>query len=128
MPGNLVPTTWMTEMSAARLSALDGWAGGPPQLPSLRPSALASSARARTLASAQSRDRCLADNDPRRATSEPAIRWGRQRWTEAEHQQMLQDAGFVDPTIRDKGAYRFVSARKPSEPPSAAQAHRQLTA
>lgn len=57
----------------------------------------------------------IADNDPRRTTSEPAVHWGRQRWTEAEHRQMLQDAGFVDPTIRDKGAYRFVSARKPSE-------------
>ena len=56
----------------------------------------------------------LADNDPRKSTSEPARRWGRQRWTEAEHRQMLQDAGFADPTVRDKGAYRFLSCRKPS--------------
>lgn len=56
----------------------------------------------------------LADNDPRKTPSEPARRWGRQRWTEAEHRQMLQDAGFTDPTIRDKGAYLIVSGRKPS--------------
>jgi SAM-dependent methyltransferase len=56
----------------------------------------------------------LADNDPRKSTSEPDGRWGRQRWTEAEHRQMLLDAGFADPTVRDKGAYRFVSCRKPS--------------
>lgn len=56
----------------------------------------------------------IADNDPRRTASEPASRWGRQRWTEAEHRQMLQDSGFVDPTVRNKGAYMFVSARKPS--------------
>lgn len=56
----------------------------------------------------------LADNDPRKTPSEPARRWGRQRWTEAEHRQMLQDAGFANPTVRDQGAYRFVSCRKPS--------------
>jgi ubiquinone/menaquinone biosynthesis C-methylase UbiE len=56
----------------------------------------------------------IADNDPRRTASEPASRWGRQRWTEAEHRQMLQDSGFVDPTVRNKGAYLFVSCRKPS--------------
>jgi ubiquinone/menaquinone biosynthesis C-methylase UbiE len=55
----------------------------------------------------------IADNDPRRTASEPASRWGRQRWTEAEHRQMLQDSGFVEPTVRNKGAYLFVSARKP---------------
>ncbi len=57
----------------------------------------------------------LADNDPRRTPSEPASRWGRQRWTEAEHRRMLQDAGFADPTARDQGSYLFVSCRKPSE-------------
>ena len=56
----------------------------------------------------------LADNDPRKTPSEPASRWGRQRWTEAEHRQTLQDAGFADPTIRGKGAYLFVSCRKPA--------------
>ena len=56
----------------------------------------------------------LADNDLRKSTSEPARRWGRQRWTEAEHRQMLLDAGFANPTVRDQGAYRFVSCHKPS--------------
>ena len=55
------------------------------------------------------------DNDPRKSPSEPASRWGRRRWTEAEHRQMLQDAGFADPTVRSMGAYLFVSCRKPSE-------------
>lgn len=57
----------------------------------------------------------VADNDPRRNPSEPASRWGRQRWTESEHRRMLQDAGFADLTVRDKGDYRFISSHKPSE-------------
>ncbi len=57
----------------------------------------------------------VADNDPRKSPREPASRWGRQRWTEAEHRRMLQDAGFVDPIFHDKGSYLFVSCRKPDE-------------
>ena len=60
--------------------------------------------------------RCaLADNDPRKSPSEPASRYGRRRWTEAEHRRMLADAGFTDPTVRYKGNYAFVRVRKPSE-------------
>ena len=57
----------------------------------------------------------IADNDPRRTSSDPASRWGRQRWTQSEHRRMLQDAGFADPIVRDKGPYLFVSCRKPSK-------------
>ena len=60
--------------------------------------------------------RCaLADNDPRKSPSEPASRYGRRRWTEAEHRRMLADAGFTDPTVRYKRNYAFVRVRKPSE-------------
>ena len=59
--------------------------------------------------------RVIARINPRKSTSEPARRWGRQRWTEAEHRQMLLDAGFANPTVRDQGAHRFVSCLKPSE-------------
>lgn len=57
----------------------------------------------------------VADNDPRRSLREPVSRWGRQRWTEVEHRQMLQEAGFVNPAVRDQGAYLFVSCRKPAD-------------
>lgn len=57
----------------------------------------------------------IADNDPRRADSEPAARWGRRRWTEAEQRRMLAEAGFEDITVRDEGAYRFLRCHKPSE-------------
>jgi len=57
----------------------------------------------------------VADNDPRRSASEPATRWGRQRFTEADHRWMLRDAGFADPAFRDAGGYLFVSCRKPPE-------------
>jgi SAM-dependent methyltransferase len=57
----------------------------------------------------------VADNDPRKSQDEPATRWGRQRWTEAEHRRMLQDAGFADPSVRGGGSYVFLSCRKPSD-------------
>lgn len=57
----------------------------------------------------------IADNDPRRTSSEPRSRWGRERWTEAEHRQLLLDAGFTQPSIRDTGGYLFIGGRKPPE-------------
>ena len=56
----------------------------------------------------------FADNDPRRSPSEPASRWGRLRWTEADFRRMAEDAGFTDLTARFKGDYLFLSGRKPA--------------
>ncbi len=57
----------------------------------------------------------VADNDPRRSASEPATRWGRQRFTEADYRRMLQDAGFAGPAFRDARGYLFIHCHKPSE-------------
>ena len=55
-----------------------------------------------------------ADNDPRKSASEPSSRWGRQRWDEADHRQMLEDAGFTDLTVRYEGDYLLGSGRRPA--------------
>lgn len=57
----------------------------------------------------------VADNDPRKSPDEPASRWGRRRWTDAEHRRMLQDAGFANPSVRRRGSYLVLRCRKPSE-------------
>jgi SAM-dependent methyltransferase len=59
------------------------------------------------------------DNDPRRSPSEPASKWGRRRYTEADHRRMFEDAGFTDVTIRYRGAppiagELLVSGRRPA--------------
>jgi SAM-dependent methyltransferase len=54
----------------------------------------------------------VADNDPRRSPTEPARRWGRQRWTETEHARMFRDAGFADLAFRDVAGYVVVRGRK----------------
>jgi ubiquinone/menaquinone biosynthesis C-methylase UbiE len=56
----------------------------------------------------------VADNDPRKSPDDPASHWGRRRWTEAEQRQMLQDAGFADPSVRREGSYLLLSCRKPA--------------
>lgn len=57
----------------------------------------------------------IADNDPRKSPSEPTSRWGRLRWTEADHRRMAEDAGFTDLTARYKGDYLLLSGRKPAD-------------
>jgi len=59
------------------------------------------------------------DNDPRRSESEPASKWGRRRYDEADHRRMFEDAGFTDVTLRYRGApplagELLVSGRKPA--------------
>jgi len=56
----------------------------------------------------------IADNDPRKSSSEPAVSWGRRRWDEADHRRMLEDAGFTDVTVRFEGDYLLLSCRKPA--------------
>ena len=56
-----------------------------------------------------------ADENPRKSPSEPTSRWGRRRWTEADHRRMLEEAGFADTTLRYEGGYLLISGRKPAE-------------
>lgn len=57
----------------------------------------------------------FADNDPRKSTNEPASRWGRLRWTEADFRRMAEDAGFTDLTARYVGDYLLLGGRKPAD-------------
>ena len=50
---------------------------------------------------------------------EPASKWGRRRYDEADHRRMFEDAGFTDVTLRYRGApplagELLVSGRKPA--------------
>ena len=54
------------------------------------------------------------DNDPRRSESEPASKWGRRRYDEADHRRMAEDAGFADLAFRYVGGYLILSGRRPA--------------
>jgi SAM-dependent methyltransferase len=62
----------------------------------------------------------VADPDPRKSPSEPAVGWGRLRRGEADYRRMAEEAGFTDVTFRCRGGRfageLFVSGRKPADP------------